>query len=95
MTDTPHDPRAGRQRRLARFLRVAAYATFALAAAALVLPGEAGTAAGTLVVAVLVGVPLVRLGWLGHRWLRKGDRRFAVVAAVLAMFILAGSVLGR
>ncbi len=95
MTDTPHDPRAGRQRRLARFLRVAAYATFALAAAALVLPGAAGTAAGTLVVVVLVGVPLVRLGWLGHRWLRKGDRRLAVVAAVLGVFILAGSVLGR
>lgn len=95
MTDTPHDPRAGRQRRLARFLRIAAYATFALAAAALVLPGEARRLAGALVVVVLVGVPLVRLAWLGHRWMRKGDRRFAVVAAGLGLIILAGSVLGR
>ena len=95
MTDTPLDPRAGRQRRLARFLRIAAYVTFALAAAALVLPGEAGRIAGLLVVVVLVAVPLLRLAWLGHRWLRKGDRRFALVAALLGLIILAGSVLGR
>ena len=95
MNDTPFDPRAGRQRRLARFLRIAAYGTFALAAAALVLPGDARGVVGTLVVVVLVVVPLVRLGWLGHRWLRKGDRRFAVVAAGRGLIILAGSVLGR
>ena len=95
MTGTPHDPRAGRQRRLARFLRVGAAATFVLAAAALFLPGEAGRMGGILVVVVLVAVPLVRLAWLGRRWLRKGDRRFALVAVLLGLIILAGSILGR
>lgn len=95
MTEPPPDHRAGRQRRLARFLRLAAIATFALAVAAVVLPGRVGRASGTLVVVVLVAVPLVRLAWLGRRWLRKGDRRFAFVAALLGLIILAGSILGR
>lgn len=95
MTGPPPDPRADRQRRLARFLRLAAGATFALAVAALVLPGRAGEVAGLTVVVVLVAAPLVRLAWLGRRWLRKGDRRFTMVAALLGVIILAGSVLGR
>lgn len=95
MTDTPLDPRAGRQRRLSQFLRIAAYVTFALAVAALLLPGDAGRVAGFLVVVVLVAVPLLRLAWLGRRWLRKGDRRFALVAAALGLIIVGGSVLGR
>ena len=95
MTNPTNDPRAGRQRRLARFLRMAALGTFVLAAAAVVLPGRAGRVAGTFVVIVLVVVPLVRLAWLGRRWLRKGDRRFALVAALLGLITLAGSVLGR
>lgn len=95
MTGPPPDPRVDRQRRLARFLRIAAGATFALAALALALPGRSGEMAGFAVVAVLVATPLARLAWLGRRWLRKGDRRFALVAALLGVIILAGAVLGR
>lgn len=95
MTGPPLDPRADRQRRLSRFLRVAAVATFALAVAALALPARAGEVAGLAVLAVLVATPLVRLAWLGRRWLRRGDRRYAMVAAALGVIILAGSVLGR
>ena len=90
----PFDPRADRQRRLARFLRIAVALTFAVAVAALVLPGRAGTALGVAMVTMLVAVPLIRLAWLARRWLRKGDRRFAVVSVVLAVIISAGALLG-
>lgn len=92
---TPFDPRADRQRRLARFLRVAVMATFAIAVAALVLPGRAGTVLGVAMVAVLVAVPLIRLAWLARRWLGRGDRRFALVALLLGLIVSAGAVLGR
>ncbi|MCB1015528.1 MAG: hypothetical protein KDB10_10485 [Acidimicrobiales bacterium] len=91
----PPDPRAGRQRRLARFLRVASLVTFAAAAAALVLPGEVGRVAGGLAIALLVAAPLVRLAWLARRWVRRGDRRFAFVALLLGVIVLAGAVIGR
>ena len=95
MTGPPPDPRADRQRRLARFLRAAAVTTFVLAAASLVLPGRAGTVAAAAVAVLLVATPLVPLAWLARRRLRRGDRRFAVVALLLGVIILAGSVLGR
>lgn len=91
----PLDPRADRQRRLARFLRVGVTTAFAVAVAALVTPGRLGTALGVAMVAVLVAVPLIRLGWLARRWLRKGDRRFALVALLLGLIVSAGAVLGR
>lgn len=91
---TPFDPRADRQRRLARFLRVGAIVAFWVALVALLLPGRAGTAFGVAMVAVLVAVPLIRLGWLARRWLRRGDRRFALVAVLLAVIVSAGAFLG-
>jgi hypothetical protein len=91
----PFDPRADRQRRLARFLRVAVATTFLVATAALVLPGRAGTAFGVAMVCVLVAVPLIRLAWLARRWLRKGDRRFAAISVLLAVIVSAGALLGR
>lgn len=93
--DPPFNPLADRQRRLARFLRIGAIAAFVTAVTALVLPDRAGTAVGVAMVCVLVAVPLVRLGWLARRWLRKGDRRFALVALLLAVIISAGAFLGR
>jgi len=92
---TPFNPRVDRQRRLARFLRVGAVITFVVAVAALVAPGRAGTSFGVAMVGVLVAVPLIRLAWLARRWLRKGDRRFALVALLLALIVSAGAFLGR
>lgn len=91
----PFNPLADRQRRLARFLRVGAIVAFVTAALGLVLPGQVGAVFGVAMVSVLVAVPLVRLGWLARRWLRKGDRRFAMVALLLTVIIAAGAFLGR
>lgn len=94
MSGPPPDPKAGRQRRLSRFLGVAGTAVLAAAGAALVLPGRAGELAGGAAVALLVAVPLARLAWLGQRWVRRGDVRFALVAGLLALIVLAGGVIG-
>jgi hypothetical protein len=92
---TPFNPRTDRQRRLARFLRVSVAGAFVIAVGALVLPGRVGTVFGVAMVVVLVAVPLIRLAWLARRWLRKGDRRFALVAVLLAGIVAAGAFLGR
>lgn len=95
MSGPPLDPKAGRQRRLSRFLGVAGTIVLVAAVSALVLPGRAGERAGVAAIALLVVVPLARLAWLGQRWVRRGDVRFALVAGLLALIILAGSVVGR
>lgn len=93
--NTPADPRSTRQARLSVFLLAGAVATFAVGVAALVLPDRAGAICGAAMVGLLVAVPLLRLGWLGTRWLRKGDRRFALVAVTLGVIVMAGAALGR
>lgn len=95
MNGPADDPRATRQRRLSAFLRAATVAAFVVALAGLLLPGHAATIAGVAMVGLLVAVPLLRLGWLATRWLRKGDRRFAVVALTLAVIVVTGAALGR
>lgn len=95
MSGPPPDPKAGRQRRLGRFLGVAGSAVLVAAALALVLPGRAGEWAGVAVVVLLIAVPLARLAWLAQRWVRRGDVRYALVAGLLALVILAGGLVGR
>src|SRR5690606_23786245 len=89
----PPNPRRGRQRHLIRFLRTGLALVAVAALAAVVLPGTAGRVAGWLVVAFLVGVPVVRVGWLDVRWLRLGDRRYAAVATAVLAVVAVGAVL--
>jgi hypothetical protein len=43
-------------------------------------------AVATAALVVLIGAPLVRVGWLVARWFRLGDVRYGLVAlAVLAV----------
>jgi hypothetical protein len=63
------------------------------AVAGLLLPDPAGVAASGVAVAVVVGTPLVRVGWLAIRWYRRGDVRYASVAAALLVVVGTGSVL--
>jgi hypothetical protein len=88
------NPLAGRQARLVVALRAATVVAVVLAAAALVLPDRAGTAAGVGMVAVLVGVPVLRVVWLLARWVRRRDVRFAVAAAALVAVVAVGAVAG-
>ena len=88
----PHPWWPHRQAALARAGRVAVVAVLVAAALAALLPDEAGSAAGALMVGLLVAAPLVRVAWLGIRWARKGDRRFALVAAGLLAVVATGTV---
>jgi membrane protein YdbS with pleckstrin-like domain len=90
----PPNPRADRQRRLIRFLQVAAVAVFALALLSLVLPGTAGRLAADVMVVVVVGAPVVRVLWLLQRWIRRRDWRFVGAAAALLLVVGAGAALG-
>jgi len=56
-----------------------------------VLPGAAGIAVATAVVAVIVAAPLLRVLWLVHRWRQEGDRRFVGLGLALLAVVGAGA----
>lgn len=58
-----------------------------------VLPDQAGTAAATAVVATVVTVPLLRVGWLVLRWRHEHDRRFVGIGLALLGVIASGAAL--
>lgn len=58
----------------------------------LMVPDAIGTAIAWLVAVALIGVPVLRVLWLGARWFRRGDRRYAAAADLLALVVLAGAV---
>lgn len=75
-----------KHRSMAAGLRVAAAAVAVLTGAAVVLPAGVARWCSTAAVAALIGVPVLRVAWLCARWLRRGDRRFGLIAAgVLAV----------
>jgi multisubunit Na+/H+ antiporter MnhB subunit len=90
------DLRGAEQVRYKRMIRVWSLLTrlaFAAALAGLLLPDPGGAAASAVAVAVVVGAPLLRVAWLAVRWHRRGDRRYAGVAAALLLVVAAGSVI--
>lgn len=80
---TPDDPRVGRQRVLATYLRVCLGVALVLALLATFAPDEWTDELGAAMVVVLVLAPVGRVLWLLVRWLRRGDRRFALAAVAL------------
>ena len=76
-----------------RALRLLSRAAFGAALVGVLLPDPVGAAASATAVAIVVAVPLVRVAWLAVRWYRRGDRRYAAVAAGLLLIVAAGSVL--
>jgi len=66
---------------------------FIAALAGLLLPDPFGPAASAFAVGVVIAAPLMRVTWLAVRWYRRGDRRFAAVAASLLLVVGSGSVL--
>ena len=87
------DPKAGRQRLLVRFLVVCVVVAGVASVLALVLPGAAGRAAAIVSIAVVLGAPLTRVGWLAVRWAHKGDGRFALAAAAVLVVVAVGVLL--
>lgn len=68
-------------------------AVIVLGLASALLPGGAGTALATTVVAAVVAVPLLRVAWLVHRWRQERDTRFAGMGSALLGVIAAGAAL--
>ncbi|MDZ7731719.1 MAG: TSUP family transporter [Acidimicrobiia bacterium] len=88
------DPRRARQRLLLHFLRATVALVAVLAATAVVLPAPTGRTVAVGMVLLLVTVPVVRIAWLGLRWFRRGDARFAVAAAALLAVVATAAVAG-
>ena len=82
-----------RYERMIQVLRLLTGLAFVAAVAGVALPGPAGEVASGAAVAVVVGAPLLRVAWLAVRWYRRGDRRYASVAAALLLVVGTGSVL--
>ena len=82
-----------RYERMIRALQVLGRVAFVAALVGVFLPDPLGPAASATAVTVVVAVPLLRVAWLAIRWYRRGDRRYAAVAAGLLLIVGAGSVL--
>ena len=85
------NPRHGLVRKWAGWMERLATGAFVLAVAALVVPGEVGTALGVALVVVLVAFPLVRVALASLRFSRIGDRRYALLALALLAIVAVGS----
>jgi hypothetical protein len=82
----PFDPRLDRYRPLTRALDVAHIGCVSMAVLAVLLPDPIGRWLGVAAVGLLVVVPMMRVLWLVNRWMRRGDRRYALVGVgVLAV----------
>ncbi|MCU0311797.1 MAG: hypothetical protein MUE36_12750 [Acidimicrobiales bacterium] len=77
---------------MVRVLRVALVLAFVFALGGAFVPGRLGTASSVACLTVLIGVPVVRVGWLTAVWVRMGDRRSATLGAVLLGVLLVGGV---
>ena len=86
-------PERVRYERMIRVLRFLSRVAIAAALAGMLLPDPVGQAASATAVTVVVAAPLIRVAWLAVRWYRRGDRRYAAVAAALLLIVGSGSVL--
>jgi hypothetical protein len=86
-------PERIRYERMIRALQVVSRVAFGAALVGVFLPDPVGAVASAVAVAIVVAVPLVRVAWLAIRWYRRGDRRYAAVAAGLLLIVGTGSVL--
>lgn len=59
----------------------------------LVVRGDIGRSIAWGVALTLIAVPVLRVLWLGARWFRRGDRRYAAAADLLAVVVLTGAVI--
>ena len=91
----PPDPRAGRFDLVVRGLQVAMVLVALVAALGDVLHGRAGRVAEWVLLALLVGVPVVRVLWFVVRWFRRGDPKFALVGIGVLVVMVAGVLAAR
>ena len=94
-SDAPRDPKADRQARLLRALQLGIVFVLAFALVGALAPEPWDRHAARATAFLLVLFPVGRVAWLGIRWLRKGDRRFAGVAVALLLVIGSGALLAN
>lgn len=80
-------------RGLSLLLRIATMVALSAAVAGTVTSGRWSSAFGGIAVGVIVAAPLLRVAMFGIRWLRIGDRRYAVAAFGLLLVTAAGAAL--
>ena len=91
----PADPRAGRQRHLSTYLRVATGLVLLAAIVGVGSPDDdVRIRAADVMVGLLIATPLVRVAWLSVRWWHKSDRRFALLATAVLLLVACGAYLG-
>ena len=79
--------------RLSIWLRRAVLLVAVLAAITLLLPVAAAEKLGTVLVCLLIALPLARVLWFVQRWVRRGDLRFAAIAAGVLLVVGVGALL--
>lgn len=95
MNGAPPDPRSGRFDRLVALLTAAVVVGGVLAVVGTLVEGPVGRIARTLLVAVLVAVPVLRVCWFTGRWFRRGDPRFAAVGLGVLTVMVVGALAAR
>ena len=79
--------------RLSIWLRRAVLLVAVLAAITLLLPVAAAEKLGTVLLCLLIALPLARVLWFVQRWVRRGDLRFAAIAAGVLVVVGLGALL--
>jgi predicted PurR-regulated permease PerM len=64
-----------------------------LAVLTLLLPVAAAEKLGTVLLCLLIALPLARVLWFVQRWVRRGDLRFAAIAAGVLVVVGLGALL--
>lgn len=90
---TPPDPRRGRFRPLSVAMLRLLVVIAACASLAVLAPDPWGSAAGWATISALIAAPLLRVVWLVQRWLRRGDRRYAVIGGAVLAVVALGTAL--
>ncbi|WP_370327392.1 hypothetical protein [Euzebya sp.] len=91
--DRPFDVQPRANGVMAAVLQRAALVALVLGVAGAVVPGLPGEVLAWAAVAVVVVVPLLRVLWLGIRWVDRRDYRFAALAFGLLAIVVVGGAL--
>jgi len=79
--------------RLSIWLRRAVLLVAVLESITLLLPVAAAEKLGTVLLCLLIALPLARVLWFVQRWVRRGDLRFAAIAAGVLVVVGLGALL--
>ena len=79
--------------RLSIWLRRAVLLVAVLSVLTLLLPVAVAEKLGVVLVCLLIALPLARVLWFVQRWVRRGDLRFAAIAAGVLLVVGVGALL--